>query len=197
MTWRFVSILSLSCAFAVFAQSANEPEPKPFDLQDAYDVYAAALVLDNSKGKLLIADTTVPFDQCLDSRSDKAADAAIADYKKRNNARWRLQRKFELKRDYQLLSIKEVEKLRRPDPKGGFFWYFPSGVEIVHFSAVGFNADRTIAFVEMDTMCGGLCGHGSPFLLQKRDGRWREYSPPWIENPDGTFHGTSICSWNY
>jgi hypothetical protein len=194
MTWRFVSLLF--CAFAVFAQSANEPEPKPYDLQDAYDVYAAALVLDHSKGKLLIADTTSSFNQCLDSHSDKAADSAITDYKKRNNARWRLQRKFELKRDYQLLSSKEVEKLRQPDPKGGFFWYFPPGVEIIHFSAVGFNADRTIAFVEMDVVCGGVCGHGSPFLLQKRNSKWSEYSPSWDGNPD-KFPVISTCSWNY
>jgi hypothetical protein len=194
----------LLLAFAVFAQSGKEREPQPYDAQEAYEVYAAALAMDHLKGKLLIADTTVPFNECLDSRSDKPADAAIGDYKQANKTRWRLQRKFALKRNYQLISSEEVKRLQRPDPKGGLFWYFPRGVQVIHFSAVGFNADRTNAFVERDVVCGDLCGHGSPFLLQKRNGKWREYSPPWVENPDGTAQGTTItvqgmtiCSWNY
>lgn len=195
MTWRYLPLLLL--AFAVSAQSGKEREPRPYDVQEAYEVYTAALAMDHLKGKLLIADTTVPFNECLDSRSDKPADAAIGDYKEANRTRWRLQRKFTLNRNYELLSNEEIERLRRPDPKDGFFWYFPRGVEIVHLSAVGFTADKTIAFVEMGVICGGLCGHGSPFLLQKRNGRWREYSPPWVENPDGTFQTITICSWNY
>jgi len=195
MWWRFVS--SLFFAFVAFAQSGKEREPKPYDIQEAYDVYAAALAMDDVKGKLLIADTTVPFNECLDPRSDKLADAAIDDYKETNKARWRLLPKFGLKRNYQLLSSEDIKRLQRSDPKGGFFWYFPPGVKLIHFSAVGFNADRTIAFVEMDVQCGGLCGHGSPFLLQKRKGKWGEYSPPWVENPDGTIQGITSCSWNY
>ena len=180
-----------------FGQSAKETKPRPYNIQEAYEVYAAALTLDHGKGELLIADTTLPFNQCLDSRSDKLADAAINNYKDTNKVRWLLRPQLKLNRPYRLLAETEIKRLQQKDPESGFLWRFPPGVAVIHFSAVGFSADKTIAFVEMDVTCGGLCGHGAPFILQKRDGKWSEYSPPWTRNPDGTMRGPAFCMWNY
>jgi hypothetical protein len=164
-------------------------------------VYASALTLDHVEGdesrELIIADTTVPFDHCLESRSDKEVDAAIKDYKKANRFKWLLERKLKLGRTYKLLSIAEIEKLQIPDPQGGFFWRFPEAVTIRSLSAVGFNADKTVAVVEMDFECGGQCGHGGPFILQKQKGKWIRYSPPAVRTPDGSWTLPGSCGWSY
>jgi hypothetical protein len=200
----------LFMAIAVSAQPGPESVPKPYDVQEAYEVYAAALTLDHAKGELLIGDTTLPIKNCLDPRSDKLVDAAIADYKEANESIWQLQRNFKLKSAYKLLSSSEIKDLQKPDPKG-FNWTLSHGTGIRHFSAVGFNSEKTIAFVEMDFVCGGLCGHGQPYVLQKRNGRWQEYRQDMAlhktdckENKDGTSTCTvdgplftTYCYWNY
>jgi hypothetical protein len=45
-----------------------------------------------------------------------------------------------------------------------------------HFvlSAVGFNADKTIAAVWIYYDCGGLCGSGRLAVLRKAEGVWKE-----------------------
>lgn len=187
----------LLIAVSLSPQSAKEPVPRLYDVQEAYDVYAAVLALDHAKGDLLIGDTTVPFNRCLESRSDKLADAAIENYKKANENTWQLQRKLNLKSTYKLLSAREIEDLRKPDPQGGFNWHFRRGAGVYHFSAVGFSADETIAFVEMDFGCGGMCGHGNPYILRKKNGKWKQYDPPVVTNPDDTYNFPASCSWYY
>ncbi|HWF06801.1 MAG TPA: hypothetical protein VHA06_24135 [Candidatus Angelobacter sp.] len=199
----------LFMAIVVSAQSAPESIPKPYDVQEAYKVYAAALALDHAKGELLIGDTTLPFKDCLDSHSDELVDAAIADYKRVNESIWQLQRIFKLKSAYKLLSPKEIKDLQKPDPIG-FNWTLTHGKGIRRFSAVGFNSDKTIAFVEADFICGGMCGHGQSYVLQKRNGRWQKYLPDiqldkadCKEDKDGALLCTvkgpifTYCSWNY
>jgi len=122
-----------------------------------------------------------------------------------------LQEKFKLERSYKLLSAKGINDLKQPDPEGGFFWTFPDGVWITHLSAVGFNKDKTIAFVAMDAQCGGACGHGTSCTLQKRNGKWQKYEPyvpPVVvkgkKDQNGEVHftvrsvpGASYCAWYY
>jgi hypothetical protein len=199
----------LFMAIVVSAQPAPESAAKPYDVPEAYEVYAATLALDHAKGELLISDTTLPIANCLDPRSDKLVDAAISDYKKANESIWQLQKKFKLKSAYKLLSSKEIKELQKPDPKG-FNWTLIHGTGIRRFSAVGFNLDKTVAFVEMDVICGGLCGHGQPYVLQKRNGRWQEYHQDiqldmtdCKKGKDGTSECKMMgpiftsCSWNY
>jgi len=185
-----LSLLSLSL------QKVNQEEIKAYEDGEVYSVYSAVVALEKAKGDLLVGDTTVPFSACLEPSSDKSANAAIEDYKKVNENRWRLGYHFEMNRPYKLLSEKDADEFLQPDKRTGK-WRLTSGSGIHHFSAVGFSADRTIAFVEMDVECGGLCGHGRPYLLQKKDGQWTEYAPPLVKNADGTYTFSSICSWNY
>jgi hypothetical protein len=171
----------------LLAQNTNQQEPKPYDVDEGYEAFSAALALEKPKGELLlIGDTTVPFNSCMEPRSDKLVDSAIDDYKKTNEKQWILQRRFKLDRPYELLS-KEQWKTRTAQrgPSTGVYY----------LSAVGFSADKTIAFVELDFVCGGLCGHGSPYILQKKGGKWAQYEPSWTQNSDGTMQGPVLCSW--
>lgn len=193
---RFLSLLFLPLMF--LGQNTNREDIKPYDDGEVYNVYSAVLGLEKSDSELLIADTTVPFSNCLDPRSDKLVDAAIDDYKRINRSRWRLGYHFEIKQPYKLLSAKEADALLQPDKRTGAWPLSPSD-GIHHFSAVGFSTDKSIVFVEMDVACGGLCGHGNPFILQKKKGKWIRYSPASIQNPDGTITmpGASSCGWYY
>ena len=185
-----LGLLSLS------PQKVNQDEIKTYEDGEVYSVYSAVVALEKTQGDLLIGDTTVPFSICLEASSDKPANAAIEDYKKVNKNRWLLGYHFEMKRPYKLLSEEKADELLQPDKRTGK-WPLTSGSGIHHFSAVGFSADKNIAFVEMDVTCGGLCGHGGPYILQKKDGRWSKYDPPPVRNADGTYTFGSVCSWNY
>lgn len=190
------------------SQNTKKDEIKSYEDGDAYNVYSAVLSLEKSDGPVLIGDSTVPFNDCLESRSDKLVDAAIENYKKINQGKWRLGHHFEIKQPYKLLSAKEADSLLQPDKRTGGWPLSPSN-GIHRFSAVGYSVDKTIAFVEMDIVCGGLCGHGQRYILQKRDGRWKEYSGPESKIvkrkklKDGTYAITmkrefiGYCSWNY
>lgn len=190
-----VALLSL---FSLSSQNLNKEEIKTYEDGEVYNVYSAVVAMEKTNGDLLIGDTTVPFSICLEPNSDKQANAAIEDYKKVNKTRRRLGYHFEMSRPYKLLSEKEEDDFLQPDKRTGE-WRLTPGSGIHHFSAVGFSPDKTIAFVEMDVACGGLCGHGAPFILQKQKGKWARYSPPLVENPDGTITipAGSICSWAY
>jgi hypothetical protein len=192
------SLLLLFVPLVLCSQSTIQDEIKPYEDGEAYSVYSAVLEQEKAKNDFVIGDTTVPFNGCLDSRSDKPVDAAIEDYKKMNRSRWGLGYHFALKGPYKLVSRKEADELLQPDKRTGT-WHFSASDGIRHFSAVGFSADKSIAFVEMDVACGGLCGHGGPFILQRKKGKWVEYVRPAIQNADGswTLPGASVCGWFY
>jgi hypothetical protein len=193
---RFLAVCFLP--LFVYAQNTTKEDIKPYEDSEAYNVYAAVLALKRAKGEVLIADTTVAFNDCMETRSDEPVDAAIENYKKINQVRWRLGYHFESTGLYKLLTAEEAKALLPPHKSTGE-WPLSPEHGIHRFSAVGFNSDKTIAFVETDVICGTLCGHGSPYILQKKKGKWVEYSPPTTENPDGTItmHSQSICGWYY
>lgn len=184
----------------LWTQSANQAEVKSYEDVEAYNVYSAILALENPKGDLLIVDATVPFSHCLEPHSDPVVDAAIEDYRKANKSKWRLGYHLDLERSYTLVSQDEARDLLQ-SPAGSSARHSSAFGGIHHLSAVGFNPDKTVAFVEMDVVCGGLCGHGGPFILQKQKGKWLQYLPhrSGMENPDGTRtqSRSTICSWFY
>jgi hypothetical protein len=73
---------------------------------------------------------------------------------------------------------------------GGTSWeglakrYPNSAHSYIVLSPVAFNVDKTIAVVNMDDNCGSLCGGGTFYVLEKKDGIWK--SMRW--------RGTS-CAW--
>src|SRR5262245_17647183 len=104
----------------VSAQVAKETPSQPYQNSEAYEVYAAILATERPQGDmLLIADATVSFNSCLESRSDKLVDSAIDDYKKINKARWQLGYHLAIRQPCKLLSAKEADALLQPDKSTG------------------------------------------------------------------------------
>jgi hypothetical protein len=199
MLRKLTLLLITAVAFSQTTQVAPKQPPKPYELPEAYEVYAALLTSKKndkySAAELLIAQDTVPFHECLDRNSYEPALSAIEEYNKVNRTNWRLQQKFNLDRQYKLLSATEISGLWQHDPERRSSGTLSGGVRIISLSAVGFNPDKTIAFVAMSSVCGNLCGYGETRILQKRDGKWDD-APP-IRNPDGTTHHAINCNWNY
>lgn len=49
---------------------------------------------------------------------------------------------------------------------------FPGANGVISFSHVGFDGGFDEAIVSASFVCGGLCGHGSGYVLKKLRGRW-------------------------
>ncbi len=170
----------LALLFSVFilsTQAATGPAAKSYDVPDAYEIYATVIGQDVPQGEVLIADTTVPFHGCLHSRSDDAIDSAIEDYKKTNRRKWHLEQRLD-PAFYKLLSTKQIASLRRSGPRGKITWQLPAGALLYRFSAVGFSANKTVAFLQIEVICGPVCIAGRSVLLYKSGAHWSPLSDP-------------------
>src|SRR5262245_46107727 len=130
------STLLLIAILCYPGRGTEKAEPKIYDVSEAYAVYAAVLAAEHPENSLLIADTTVPFNQCADPHRDDKVNAAIKSYRKANQQPWRL---HGLESRYRIVSQQELDNLQQPDPKGGFAWRYASGIWVAHLSAVGFS----------------------------------------------------------
>jgi hypothetical protein len=130
--------------------------------------------------KLTIRSETVPYTSCIQVGVEKRApqpvagatlpskdadiDVAIANYLQLNNEARLLKRAFRIDLPYELTSKDDSWVQKDPDTGG-----------LIEVSAVGFNADKTVAVVYMGHHCGNLCGGGAVRVLVKSQGRWQPY----------------------
>jgi hypothetical protein len=138
----------------------------------------------------VIRTETEAYAMCIapDKESEKVVGTAIADYKKKNNKKWLLQRQFEIDRPYEMAASDEIKTIFKTEGTGGwktFYERHPYSGGWIELSAVGFNAPKTVAVVYAGHSCGSLCGGGTFHILQKVNGKW---SPLRLKG------GTS-CSW--
>ncbi len=162
---------------------------------DAYEVYSAVLSFPEaappSKSKnfiirretlrdfgALIDGETAPTRTCLrpDAESAKIIGTAIEDYVKINQTKWLLEEKFKPEIPYKLVDSKTIISIinlltKKQDWKE-FHKQYPDSGGFVDLSAVGFNADKSVAVVSKGLWCGSLCGEGRYYVLQKKDGKW-------------------------
>ena len=172
-----------------------------YDVPEAYAVYSAIMAnewpIRVAKAQRLVIQTeTTDYPDyskdekiCLVPTKDEKSlyDPVIADYVAVNKKAWLLQRKFEIGIPYEFISKAEISAIF--EKKGMDGWTdlrakHPDSGGMISMSAVGFNADKTIAIVYMGHSCGGLCGGGLYHVLKKIDGKWGEIK--WL--------GTS-CMW--
>jgi len=170
-------ILLLITAPAFCQDFRSLPPLKPaqaYHNEEAYRVYSALLA--DAHKPLVIRYDTVGDRSCVDSirARDQVAASALDDYLKVNLTRWALQDKFSRQNRPKLIGSRDIraidEEWQKPRENRSFFTlpgYFV-------LSAVGFNADKTIAAVWIYYACGGLCGNGHLAVLRKADGVWKE-----------------------
>jgi len=143
----------------------------PYEDPEAYKVYSA--LLPQSDLPLLIRKDTVSDNACVGSvrAVDKSAASALDNYEKVNAMGWMLQDKFSLPKLPTLATLDEIGAMDAEDQRTGRVERGSSQTR-PHFvlSAVGFNADKTIAVVFI--FYSG--GHGHLAVLRKTIGTWKE-----------------------
>lgn len=172
-------ICSLSSSLS---SSANlETQLMPYEDAEAYQVYAAVLpsewAVREAKAKRLIIKTeTDGYEMCLEPENgykDIMKDA-IANFVELNKISWSLQRMLNLDMPYKLITDEEFKSVFKQDNWDWreFYKKYPDSGGVIKLSAVGFNADKTIAIVFVSHNCGSLCGGGDFHVLQKQEGKW-------------------------
>jgi hypothetical protein len=152
---------------------------KPYDVAEAYQVYSALIpeLPPNPETKTwFIRIDTLPIGRSLDDQSReqwkqaRGADTALDDYFKVNGKTWLLQRKFTLPNPYRLVTRDQLKTMFPRHFRGGNF-----GELWLELSAVGFNADKTVAVVYMADVCttSCCCAEGNSYVLQKQNGKWK------------------------
>ena len=119
-----------------------------------------------------------------DSDFTKTFAPIFDSFDKANQESKTLERHFSISKPYKLLSKDEIDAAFRrraanasDDGWGGFRDAFPESRGYVILSAVGFNADKTLALVYVEHRCGSLCAADRYYILEKHEGRWTQYKP--------------------
>jgi hypothetical protein len=196
--YRASMTLILAIVFPVQQQNApaSEPVPAPYDVKDAYEIYSLLIphnwiVTEAHAQSLLIQAETQSYPICLNPANEEERSVvgpAIHDFVEANKKKWLLQRMFEVEQPYELLRSEEIKASFRGDSIASrwkaFYARYPQSRGWIELSAVGFNADKTIAVVYVGHHCGSLCGGGGFTVLERNGGKWA------IRR----FKGTS-CAW--
>jgi hypothetical protein len=179
MLLQTVSLLISSLLLFQDGATNKSAPPKSYEDAEAYEVYSAILPtewlgqLARAKS-LIIRSETENYKMCLrpEAESEKIIGPAISEYVKLNEKPWLLQRRFNIERPYELVSYDELRAALKQGWWENFYKQYPNSGGWIELSAVGFNADKTVAVVYMGHICGGLCGGGRFHVLQKKDGKW-------------------------
>ncbi len=180
----------------------GKPGPESYDDEEAYKVYAEVLpkgwvwTVAKATGLVIQQETTrypnEPLDRTcikLDEQSKKDWQEVIDNYLLNNQTPRVLLPKIPIEKPYELVPRSRLLfPLGSGNQRDEYWIKITKRVGnyggILSLSAVGFNRTRDRAIVYMGHHCGGLCGGGTHYFLEKIDGKW---------NP-GKVSGM-VCSW--
>jgi hypothetical protein len=156
---------------------------QPYDVDEAYKVYSAILPAIGDHPLVISIQTESP-EICLrplDAQSESVLRPVIDNYQELNAKSWQLQKHFDINRRYELLANEELKVTFRDGMNGGpsaaswktYYEHHPASEGLIQLSAVGFNADKTIAVVFIGYHCGEECRGGEFRALEKKDGKWQ------------------------
>jgi len=162
---------------------------------EAYAVYSVVFTPEPSNKpakhrRLIISSTTTDYpsygdnpDACLkpDPANEASLQPLIKAYHEANKTPSLLLREFSLPNEYEIVPSETILGFFKGKGSGSwtaFYKRFPNTGGYVFMSAVGFNADHTLALMYAGHACGGLCGGGAYHFLKKVDGRWTEINWP-------------------
>jgi hypothetical protein len=174
-------ILPLISSLLLYQSSAvsTDNQPKPYEDAEAYEVYGAILPTElpyqvaNAKS-LVIQSETEGYKMCLrpEAESEKIIGQAISQYVKLNEKTWLLKRGLSIEKAYELVPYDELRSALKQSGWENFYKQYPNSGGWIELSAIGFNADKTVAVVYMGHHRWSLSGGGRFHVLQKKDGKW-------------------------
>jgi len=101
------------------------------------------------------------------------SEDTFLDYRSKNQQSSSLNSKFVLPVKYVVTDEFELKEDKDAARIDSFFEKFPDARGMIRLSKVGFNKDRTEAFVYVEFICSVLCGGGNNVLLEKNSGQWK------------------------
>lgn len=178
---RVLCLLGITLLTVECLGENREDAPQLYADDEGYAVYATVLragwVWNQAKLEpLLILQETEPYERAatvdrlcvkLEDSSSPFAEVLSA-YVKANRKSVRLDRKFPVERAYTIVSRDDLRALSKDYSDKS-----PRGIVSTWFSAIGFNAAKTLAVVHMGHSCGPSCGGGTYYFLEKKDGKWQ------------------------
>jgi hypothetical protein len=154
----------------------------PSDDPEAYAVYSALLrhvwhPMQADASRYVIASQTAvwPTAPRPAESAIRALGGAWLGYLRLNSHVWPLKRQFALELPYEIKPSRELALAiggAAGELSGSFEQRFPGAGGYIQLSAVGFNASKTKAIVQMTWICGWVCGGGDTFVLDKENGHW-------------------------
>lgn len=180
ITLLLSTLATILCS--VFVTNGQSDLPAYTDA-DAYEIYSVLLKPLGPPQNLVIQIETEDYplpgyrDTCLTpAKGEEAIYAAVIEnYRKMNKGRWRLQPKFAPAITYRLVLQADIEAIFKTGGAWkGFYKKYPNSGGYIAMSAVGFNADKTIAIVYKGSSCDFLCGRGTYHVFRKTAGTWSE-----------------------
>ena len=178
---RFIvtaTLVFLSSPLFALAQST----PEIYRVPEAYEIYAALLpeqwsVTDAHTNKMIIRAETASYEMCLKPEGESVAivGPAIANFQEVNKKTWLLAKTIPMDLPYEFIFEKDLKAIFKEGVSGWkeFYEKYPNSGGVNEVSAVGFNADKTVAVVYVAHSCGGLCGGGGFEVLEKKAGKWQ------------------------
>jgi hypothetical protein len=177
-------LLFFLCPLMVYAQTVTTQEIKPYEVLEAYEVYAAVLASpkSNKAGSELavMKQRTLILKNCYepDDQWREMLSPVVANYNEVNQTQWDLV-DSKVNFSHRLISYEEMLALFSKGPGHGWKRFnrkYPHKA-LLSVSAVGFNSDKTLAMVATESDCGSLCGSGGISFLRKTNGAWKEFEP--------------------
>ncbi len=156
----------------------------PYVDADAYSIYA--ILLESEKHSFFVIQsetqsfsTATPENMGIKGGRNfhKVWTPVLKDYAKQFRTPRLLTRNIPTEISYELVPEQEIRAVFKSERKwDAFYELYPSSAGYYWFSAVGFDPQRTHAIVQLNHMCGMLCGNGEPHFFEKNNGKWREVS---------------------
>jgi hypothetical protein len=159
-------------------ESPGNMSSQPIDRSvESYKIYSVILAGKWSKSNLVVRDTTdrgmFQNDDWLEQNLGKSNLDAVNDFKAANEKSIQLENRFDY--DGKLVLISQANFKKTIGEDGGWDQFkkaYPGATGIVSFSAVGFDRTGGRALVNVAYLCGGHCGDGTFFVLEKKNGEW-------------------------
>ncbi|HEU0175566.1 MAG TPA: hypothetical protein VFV58_14995 [Blastocatellia bacterium] len=186
MLLQIVSLLISSLSLFQNGATNKDAQPNSYEDAEAYEVYSVILptvwpsLLGNAKS-LVIRSETIGYKMCLqpEAESEKIIGQAISEYVKLNKMAWLLQRRLSIEKPYELIPYDELRSALKQGGWENFYKQYPNSGGWIELSAIGFNADKTVAVVYMGRHSWSLSGGGRFHVLQKKDGKWTPLKLKW------------------
>ena len=185
MMRRLLCILGLSCALLPQGRSPSTDSGRDTDLQAIYSWF---LTHSTDGDKLhLVAPETQPTsypERCIEIPPSHAADfrEIRADFERRKNTTRLIPNPLLTSKRYVILDPGMAKEIIMTSPRLSqspiVRERYPGTDYLLLFSDVYFNQKRTVALVEVNHWCGGLCGQSTWVAFEKgNDGVWQKQ--PW------------------